>query len=493
MGTTSAVHALMLACAVLAAAPVNLFGQSAPRANREVVAAAAAMDPQLPKGPVEPTWDSIKANYKTPDWWRDAKFGIMMHWGLYAVPAHGSEWYALHMYNNADILKWHQEHFGEQDKFGYKDFIPMFTGARYDPDAWATLFKKAGAKFVVPTAEHHDGFALYDSKVNRFNAKQMGPKRDLIGDMAIAVRKQGLKFGVSDHSMEHYTFIQINQNLKAHDLFDPEWKDFYSVADRNNPDNLTKFLANWVAKSFDLIDKYQPDILWYDNGVNPRTFDPLKLKVAAYYYSRAKEWNKEVSFSTKADAFLAGTIMDYERQGRAPKDLTEHVWQVDDPVLYRFGYTEDHPESFAKPEGVIRNLVNNVSKNGGLLLNISPKADGTIPDNQQELLLSIGKWLDVNGEAIYGSRPWKQAEEGNFRFTTKGDTLYATSLRWPGETATLAALGKDHANGIQRVELLGSSTPVQFTQDADGLKLMLPAQPVGEYAFVFKITGLQSK
>ncbi|MEO7415104.1 MAG: alpha-L-fucosidase, partial [Opitutaceae bacterium] len=299
----------------------GLLAQSGPRATRENVARALAATPPAATGAVQPTWESVKANYQTPTWWSDAKFGIMMHWGLYAVPAHGSEWYALHMYNNPEIAKWHQEKWGPQDKFGYKDFIPMFTAARFDPRHWAELFKNAGAKFVVPTAEHHDGFALWDSQVNLYNAKRLGPKRDLIADLGVAVRAAGLKFGVSDHSIEHFTFIR-DTAAPTNDLRDPPWADFYSVAARDQPEAVEKFLTDWTAKQLELIDRYQPDILWFDNGVNSRTFDPLKLKIAQHYYNRAREWNKEVSISTKGHgagaAYLAGTITDYERMSRAP-------------------------------------------------------------------------------------------------------------------------------------------------------------------------------
>ena len=506
-----------LLLATILAWPQVARGQSGPRATAEVVAAAAAADPQLPEGAVKAAWDSIKADYQVPDWWRDAKFGIMMHWGLYAVPAHGSEWYELHMYNDGGTIQWHQQHFGAQDKFGYKDFIPMFTAAKWDPDAWAGLFKKAGAKFVVPTAEHHDGFSLWDSAYNKYNAKLMGPKRDLIGDLGKAVRAKGLKFGVSNHSIEHYTFEPIGQSLKTNDLYDPQWADFYSVANRYQPGDLEKFLALWVAKNFELIDKYQPDILWFDNGVNARTFDPLKLKVAAYYYNRAREWGKQVTFSTKDSAYLAGSVMDYERMSRAPAELTDYPWQVDDPVLYRFGYTQDpeHPE-IARADGVVRNLINNVSKNGGLLLNISPRADGTIPDNQQQLLLDIGKWLDVNGEAIYATRPWTKFGEGAaaprrggaapatneapraaqmYRFTTKGDTLYAIALGWPGAQATVTSLatGAAGVGKITRVELLGHDGALEFTQDGGGLKVKMPADKPCDYAYALRITGLKMR
>ena len=470
-----------------------LFAQSGPRTTPEIVAQAAAAGAPVPPGPFAPTWDSIRTNYSMPDWIRDAKLGIFMHWGIYAVPAHASEWYEKHMYGNPEITQWHTEHFGPPDKFGYKDFIPMFTAAKWDPDAWAKLFKQAGAKFVIPTAEHHDGFALWDSAVNPWNAKQMGPHRDLIGDLGKAVRKQGIKFGVSNHGIEHFTFIQPTPGV-TNDLYDPQWKDFYSVADRSNA-ACEKFLESWVAQNEELIDKYQPDILWFDNGVNGRVFDPIKFKVAAYYYNRAAKWGKKVSLETKDGAYLAGSVEDFERSSRAPKELTDFVWDVDEPVLYRFGYTENSP--IASADGCVRLLVDATSKNGGLLLNISPKADGTIPDDQQKLLRQIGAWLDVNGGAIYATRPWKQFGEGGnrgIRFTTKGNNLYAISLGWPTNGITIASLGTTNAVGkVKSVTLLGHRGKLEFSQDETGLKIKMPAEKPCDYAYSFKITGLKLK
>ncbi len=394
------------------------------------VAATAA--PAIPPGPVKPTWESIDQNYKVPEWFRDAKFGIFMHWGLYSVPAHGSEWYVRYMYANTAFIQWHTEHFGPPDKFGYKDFIPLFTCAKFDPDAWALLFKKAGAKYVVPTAEHHDGWANWDSDLTPWCAGKMGPKRDLIGDLGKAVRKQGLKFGVSSHRMNHYDFIKPMAGL-ATDLYDPANDSFYWVANHSTK-HYEEFLADWVARSCELIDKYQVDMLWYDMGGTSRMQDAIKLKVAAYYYNRAKEWNKEVSLSAKGEAFKTGSIMDYEREGRAPLELTDYVWQADDPIADKFGYVEGM--KVTSTGSLVMRLIENTSKNGNLLLNISPKADGTIPDDQQKVLLGIGKWLDVNGEAIYGSRPWVRYGEGPA--SDAAAALAAKTLRggrgWPDQS-----------------------------------------------------------
>ncbi len=462
--------------------------QDGPHTTPEIVAQAAAAGATIPPGKFRPTWDSIRTNYSTPEWLRDAKFGLFMHWGLYAVPAHASEWYEKHMYGNPGITQWHTEHFGSPDKFGYKDFIPQFTCSNWNPEAWAELFKKSGAKFIIPTAEHHDGFSLWDSKANRFNAVQMGPHRDLIGDLSKAVRKQGLKFGVSNHGIEHFTFIQPTKGA-TNDLYDPQWQDFYSVADRSDA-ACEKFLESWVAQNEELIDQYQPDILWFDNGVNRREFDAIKLKIAAYYYNRAATWGKEVSLSTKDHAYLAGSYLDFERGSRAPKELTDYPWFVDEPVLYRFGYTEGSP--IAKAVNVVRLLADCTSKNGGLMLNISPKADGTIPDDQQNLLREIGAWLDVNGEAIYGTRPWTKFAEGKIRFTTKGKTLYAITTEWPANGISIASLSTTNSVGkISGVELLGHKSALKFTQDENGLRVELPTQKPCDHAWTLKISGLK--
>jgi alpha-L-fucosidase len=485
----------------------------APETTVEVVNTAVDMIPtKLPPGPFQPTWESLKENYQVPQWFIGAKFGLFMHWGLYSVPAHHNEWYEKHMYG-ADS-QWHIANFGPQDKFGYKDFIPLFTQSNFNADAWADLFKKSGAKFVVPTAEHHENFAMWDSQVTPFNAMQMGPHRDLIGELSKAVRKQGLKFGVSNHGIENFQFINPPADMAAKmkaeqaDLYDPKWADFYNVADRSDA-ACERFLTNWFARNVELIDKYQPDILWFDNGVDQRYLDPLKLRVAAYYYNRAKEWGKEVSISTKKAAYAPsnkntetiGSIIDFEKIGaRSPSGIRTGEWQVDHPIGSTWGYTSD--ERFSGPGSIINALADTVSKNGTLLLNLSPKADGTFPPEITSTLLEVGQWLGVNGAAIYDTHNWIKFGEGggrgqsglNIRFTVKGENLYAIILgNWPGAEAIITSLvtGKAPAGKIDSVTLLGSDGKLEFTQDDTGLKVKLPAAAPCKYAYVLKITGLE--
>ncbi|HEX8302657.1 alpha-L-fucosidase [Sphingomonas sp.] len=480
----------------------GVMGPPATPAIVEAARAAVALPPV--KGPFAPTWESIAKHYQTPAWFGDAKFGIFMHWGVYSAAAHHNEWYEKHMY--AADRAWHAQNFGPQERVGYKDLIPLFTAARWNPDDWAALFKAAGARFVMPTAQHHDNFALWDSKVTPFNAKRMGPKRDLIGDLAAAVRRKGMKFGVSNHGVENFTFInpvpELNDRLKAAkaDLYDPAWGSFYNVADRS-PAAMTRFLTDWVDRNVELIDKYKPDILWFDNGANLRVLDPLKTQVAAYYYNRARQWGKPVSISTKFVAYAPsnddkkqiGSIVDFEKVGkRSPPDIRPGPWMVDDTIGSTWGYTEGM--SVAGPGAILARLIDTVAKNGTYLLNIAPKADGTIPENQRDTLLGIGRWLQANGEAIYGTRPWMKFGEGGadgVRFTRRGRSVYAIALSWPGRELAISSLGSQ-AGRITRVELLGQRQPLRFTQDAGGLRIVLPAQkPAGlDHAYSFRITGL---
>ena len=400
---------------------------------------------------------------------------------------------------------WHTEHFGAPEKFGYKDFIPMFKAEHFDADAWAALFKKAGARYVMPGAQHHENFAMWASKVTPFNSVEMGPKRDVIGELAVAVRKQGMKLGVANHGIENFQFInpppELAQRMKAEnaDLYDPKWADFYNFVDRSDA-AMERFLANWYERNVELIDKYRPDLIYFDNGVDQRYIDPLKLEIAAYYYNRAKTWGKDVSFTTKKAAFApSGTnvktiasIMDFE--GGPPDGIRTGSWVVDRPIGSSWGYIEGMKAN--SPETVIGWLVDTVSKNGTLLLNVSPKADGTIPQDQQDTLLAIGKWLETNGEAIYDTHSWSKFEEKgreHIYFTVKGQDLYAVVMgKAVGAEITISSLAQGTSPGaVRAVNMVGGGS-LRFKQDAAGLTVTMPDAAERKEAFVLKITGLKT-
>lgn len=500
----------------------------APETNQRVVDKAVSKIPTpMAPGPIKPTWDSLQEHYVVPEWFKGAKFGIFMHFGIFSVPAHGNEWYEKFLYAGGDdnVLKvlfghdmalgindgpqstraWHTEHFGAPEKFGYKDFIPMFKAEHFDADAWAVLFKKAGARYVMPGAQHHENFAMWDSKVTPFNSMQMGPKRDVIGELAVAVRKQGMKLGVANHGIENFQFInpprELAEKMKAEhaDLYDPKWADFYNYADRSDA-AMERFLVNWYERNVELIDKYQPDLIYFDNGVDQRYLDPLKLEIAAYYYNRAKSWGKQVSFTTKKAAFApSGTntktiasILDFE--GGPPDGIRGGSWVVDRPIGSSWGYIDGMKAHSA--DTVIGWLVDTVSKNGTLLLNVSPKADGTIPQDQQDTLLAVGKWLEVNGDAIYDTHSWTKFEEkgdNHVYFTVKGSDLFAIVMgKAAGEEVAIRSLPLGGEPGsVQSVTLLGSG-PLRYKQDAAGLIVTLPDAKERKSAFVLRITGLKT-
>ena len=457
---------------------------------------------QCPEGPYEASWQSIAAHYRTPEWFQDAKFGIFIHWGVYSVPAAGSEWYPKHMYNG--LAKAHREKWGRQSLFGYKDFIPMFKAEKFNASEWAELFREAGARYVIPTAEHHDGFAMYDSKLTRWNAKQMGPCRDIIGELAEAVRHEGLKFGVSNHRIENWDFMfPLNMPKDSTDLFLPEYSDLYGppqkpteqsgmgpkalaaaanggateavineAAQEGRHPQSDAFLNEWELRVHEIIDRYQPDLLYFDNGINYRSLDPWKLRLARYYYNSARHWQKEVSIQSKAQAYLAGSIQDFERESRAPRKPFDRYWQVDDPIGNKFGYIEGLKLQSA--DGIIRNLVDNVACGGNLCLNVSPRSDGTIPDDQQQVLRTIGKWLRQNGEGIYGTRPYKTAIEKNIRFTQAlfpsgkaGEgAVYAFVLRWDGKPFTIKSID---GNRVKSIISLADGKKIRFKKQVDGI------------------------
>ena len=482
------------------------------RDNRVTIPVSRQQLEQSPEGPFEATWKSLEQNYRTPEWFKDAKFGIFIHWGLYSVPAAGSEWYPKHMYNA--MSRDHQQRWGKQSQFGYKNFIPMFKAEKFDAKAWAELFRKAGARYVIPTAEHHDGFAMYDSRLTRWNAKQMGPKRDVIGELAEAVRGEGMKFGVSNHRIENWDFMYPDKLPKdSTDLFLPEYAEFYGppqhptqqsgmgpkampaavrggateavineAAEEGRHPQSDAFLNEWQLRTMEIIDKYQPDLLYFDNGINYRSLDPWKLRLARYYYNSAYQWHKEVSIQSKSQAYLAGSIIDFERESRAPRKPYGRYWQVDDPIGNKFGYIEGM--KLQNADGIIRNLVDNVACGGNLCLNVSPKSDGTIPEDQQQVLLKIGEWLQTYGEGIYGTRPYKTAIEGNIRLTCKDGFIYAFVLRWDGKPFTIQCLD---SSKVKAVTCLADGRKVRIKEQADGLRIEATMPNATDPVVCFKV------
>jgi alpha-L-fucosidase len=462
-------------------------------------------------GPFQPDWETLKG-YRVPEWYQDGKFGIFIHWGPYCVPAFANEWYPRNMYRKTETAyAFHRAVYGPQDRFGYKDFIPQFKAEQFDAAAWVDLFKRAGAKFVVPVAEHHDGFPMYDCAYSNWSAAKMGPKRDIVGELAVATRQAGLVFGLSSHRAEHWWFMNGGQEFPS-DVQDPANADFYGPAEplsdgHHNRDSQPRptpaYLDDWLARTCELVDKYQPQLVWFDWWIEQQCFAPYLQTFAAYYYNRGAQWAKGVAINYKLQAFAEGSaVLDIER-GQL-KDIRPMFWQNDTSVSKNsWGYISHH--DYKNPGDIIQDLVDVVSKNGALLLNIGPKADGTIPVEEQQILLEIGRWLEINGEAIYGSRPWIKFGEGptevpegqftdtqrqaftpqDFRFTAKDGVIYAICLSWPG-AGTALVIRSLAGETLHSVELLGHG-PVEWSCDRDGLKIQIPDEPPCPHAVVFKL------
>ncbi len=470
-------------------------------------------------GPFRADWESLQ-KYEAPKWYKDAKFGIFIHWGVYSVAAFGNEWYPRSMYQPG--FREYQHHiatYGPLDKFGYKDFIPMFRAEHFDAAAWADLFKKAGAKYVVPVAEHHDGFAMYDSGLSDWTVVKMGPHRDTTGELAKAVRAAGLHFGLSSHRAEHDFFMGPGRNVPS-DVNDPQYAAFYGPAHarpqsawttpvENDFTYVSQAWANdWLARSAELVQKYHPDIVYFDWWVGQPYIRPNLERFAAFFYNSSLKYGEQVGVINYKDYAMEehSAVLDIERGQLG--DIRPLHWQTDTSVSNKsWGYIRD--DTFKSPEFVINQLVDIVSKNGNLLLNIGPRSDGTIPEQVQRVLLDVGAWLNINGEAIYGTRPWRLYGEGptkvvagtfhdtetgnytseDFRFTTKGDVLYVLGLRWPtnGEALIRSLAQTLGSEPVRGVALLGSNAELQFEQRPDGLRVQMPAQPPSQYAYVLRV------
>ena len=471
------------------------------------------------EGPYRADWESLQ-KFEAPEWYKDAKFGIFIHWGVYSVPAFGSEWYPRMMYvEGSPEYRHHIETYGKQDKFGYKDLIPMFKGEHFDPAAWAELFKKAGAKYVVPVAEHHDGFAMYDSGLSDWTVAKMGPRRDTTGELAKAVRAAGLHFGVSSHRVEHNFFLGPGRAITS-DVNDPQYAMLYGPAHNwlmnpwgtplnNDFTYVSSAWANdWLARSAELVEKYHPDIVYFDWWIGQAAIRANLARFAAFYYNSSLKYGDHVGVINYKDYAMQehSGVLDLERGQLG--DIRPLYWQTDTSVSNKsWGYIEN--DTFKSPQFVVDQLIDIVSKNGNLLLNIGPRSDGMIPEQVQQVLLDVGAWLNVNGEAIYGTRPWRTYGEGptkvtagsfhdtdvanfkpeDFRFTAKGDALYIIGLAWPasGEAVVRSLATIVGSKPVASVDLLGGDPSLHFEQRGDGLHVHLPAQPPAKYAYVLRV------
>lgn len=443
------------------------------------------------KGPeYAPTWESLSVYGQAPDWFRDAKLGLWAHWGPQCQPEDG-DWYARLMYEDGtQQSQFHRDKYGDPAEFGFKDVINLWTAEKWDPDAIVARYKKAGARYFVAMANHHDNFDLWDSRYQTWNSVNIGPHKNIIAGWEKAARKEGLPFGVSVHASHAWLFYESAQaydgkltkadgtgkwweGLDPQELYAQnhprsriwgwEWQDTVSVPSE-------AYRRNFLERTADLMDRYNPDLVYFDDTVLP--FWPISdegLELTAHLYNR----NPKAVVTGKFLKPEHKNALVYDVERGVVDDIQEKPWQTCTCIgswHYDRGLYER--DGYMPASSVIRMLIDIVSKNGNLLLSIPVRADGTIDEKEEAILDDMGAWLAVNGEAIYGTRPWKVFGQDGIRFTRKDDKLYAHVLDWPeGDSVIIKSLDSEVVSGVR---MLGYDSPLDFTPTAEGLQVTLP-------------------
>lgn len=472
-------------------------------------------------GPFKPTMESL-TEYQCPDWFRDAKFGIWAHWGPQSVPMDG-DWYARGMYEQGSgHYNYHVAHFGHPTQFGYKDIIPLWKAEKWDPARLMKLYKKAGARYFVSMGSHHDNFFLWNSKLHRWNAVKMGPHKDVVGIWQQEAKKNGMKFGVSEHLGASFTWFQASHGSDKtgpfasvpYDGADPQYADLYhekaEPGDTAWYSNNSKWQHEWYSEIKELVDNYHPDLLYSDGGVPFGNEVGLSM-IAHFYNSDAALHGGKVEAVYNCKQVSDGRWVEDLERGIMGK-ISPHPWQTDTSIGDWF-YNRNW--KYRPINWVVDTLVDNVSKNGNLLLNVVQRPDGSIDPEVETMLEEMAKWTKIHGEAIYGSRPWSVYGEGavrarggpfsedfgysaqDIRFTTQGPTLYAISLAYPSNNEllvrSLAATSDPSQNRISSVNLLGYTGKLEWSQSKDGLLVKLPAHRVSDITVGLKIKGTNLK
>jgi alpha-L-fucosidase len=537
----------LLASSAAAAAVPRVYGQ------QRALPPAPALIPAPPgfgvaRGPFQPTWESL-SNYRVPDWYRDAKFGIWAHWGPQCQPEMG-DWYAQRMYQEKNVAyKFHVEKYGHPSKFGFKDVIHEWKAEKWEPEKLIALYKRAGAKFFAAMANHHDNCDMFNSTYQPWNSVAVGPKKDIVGGWAKAARSAGLRLAVSCHGDRAWSWYQDAQRADTSgplagvpfdgtlskadgkglwwEGLDPQdlYAQYHPIGKYNwqqtgEPPLDKAYIEKFFNRTIDLIDKYRPDLLYFDDTVLPiYPASDIGLRIAAYFYNTNIARNKG-----SLEAVITGKGLNGEQRRALVLDVERGVtqggetlpWQTDTCIgswHYERAVFEQHRYKTAGQ--VIQMLIDIVSKNGNLMLSIPVRGEGTIDEDELRVVEAIAAWMAPNGEGIFATRPWRVYGEGpsvssppprgqfggardvrpytseDIRFTAKGDVLYAFAMAWPENgrltIKTLARGGADYPREIARVELMGARGPLAFTRDASGLVVNLPAAKPDGYPHALKI------